>query len=119
VLLESGTHARAHFAFVLASGAAAIGREVILFATNQGCHALLRDWSGLADAGRDTTVQRGGVAGLDELRGACLQLGVRMIACDAGLLAESIPNAGLLPEVERAGVVTFLEAMGTGQIICL
>jgi peroxiredoxin family protein len=47
ILLLSGSHERAHYAFVLASGAAALGRDVVLFATNHGCHALLADWSGL------------------------------------------------------------------------
>ena len=36
VLLMSGSHDRAHYAFVVASGAAALGREVIVFATNRG-----------------------------------------------------------------------------------
>ena len=53
ILLLSGAHDRAHYAFVLASGAAAVGRQVVLFATNAGCHALFADWSGLADAARD------------------------------------------------------------------
>src|SRR5690348_17076155 len=53
ILLLSGAHDRAHYAFVLASGAAALGRQVVLFATNAGCHALMRDWSGLADVQRD------------------------------------------------------------------
>ena len=70
VLLLSGDHARAHYAFVLATGAAALGRAVTLFATNEGCRALLADWSGLADAGRDARVQAAGVAGLaDAARG--------------------------------------------------
>ena len=34
VLLLSGAHDRAHYAFVVTAGAAALGREVILFATN-------------------------------------------------------------------------------------
>ncbi len=85
ILLLSGAHDRAHYAFVLASGAAALGRQVVLFATNAGCHALLRDWSGLADAGRDERVRAAGVAGLAELREAARDMGVRLIACEAGL----------------------------------
>ncbi len=68
VLLLSGAHDRAHYAFVVASGAAALGRQVVLFATNRGCLALCRDWSGLPDAGRDERIQARGVAGLDTLR---------------------------------------------------
>ena len=36
ILLISGTHERAHYALVLATGAAATGREAVLFATNEG-----------------------------------------------------------------------------------
>src|SRR5689334_12432529 len=65
ILLLAGTHDRAHYAFVLASGATALGRQVVLFATNAGCHALFNDWSGLTDADRDDRVRAGGVAGLE------------------------------------------------------
>ena len=119
ILLLSGAHDRAHYAFVLAAGAAAIGRQVVLFATNAGCHALLADWSGLSDAARDDRVRSAGVAGLEELRDAARELGVRMIACEAGLLVEGIEPARLMSGVEVAGVATFLSAVGAGQIIAI
>lgn len=119
ILLLSGTHDRAHYAFVLASGAAAIGRQVVLFATNAGCHAVLTDWSGLGDAARDERVRAAGVAGLEELRDAARELGVRMIACEAGLRVENIEPARLMPGVEVAGVATFLSSVGAGQIIAV
>ncbi len=119
ILLASGAHDRAHFAFVMATGAAAVGRSVTLFATNGGCRALLADWSGLEDAARDGVVRARGVAGLDELRAAAGELGVRLMACDAGLRAEGIDPAGLLPGVEVAGVPTFLDAVRGGQVISL
>ncbi len=119
VLLLSGSHDRAHYAFVVASGAAALGRQVVLFATNAGCHVLCRDWSGLAGAERDALIQTRGVAGLDTLREACAEMDVRMIACEAGLRAEAIDPALLLPLVEIAGIATFLAAVGTGQIITI
>ena len=119
ILLLSGTHDRAHYAFVLASGAAAIGRQVVLFATNAGCHAVLTDWSGLGDAARDERVREAGVAGLEELRDAARELGVRMIACEAGLRVENIEPARLMPGVEVAGVATFLSVVGAGQIIAV
>jgi uncharacterized protein len=119
VLLMSGSHDRAHYAFVVASGAAALGREVIVFATNQGCQALCRDWSGLSDAGRDARIQGRGVAGLDRLREACAEMGIRLIACEAGLRAEALDASMLLANVEVAGIATFLSAVGTGQIITI
>jgi uncharacterized protein len=119
LLLLSGSHDRVHYAFVLAAGAAALGRQVVLFASNRGCLGLARDWSGLNDAERDMRVQAAGVAGLDELREASIELGVRLIACEAGLRAEGINPASLLPTVEIAGVATFLSAAGGGQVISL
>ncbi len=122
VLLLSGGHDRAHYAFVIATAAAALGRNVTLFATNAGCRAMLADWDGLDDhglenPGRDAVLQARGVAGLDELRAAAADLSIRLIACEAGLRAEAIDPAALLPGVEVAGVATFLEAVGTGQIV--
>ena len=119
VLLMSGSHDRAHYAFVVASGAAALGREVVVFATNRGCQALCRDWSGLSDAGRDASIRGRGVAGLDTLRGACAEMGIRLIACEAGLRAEGLDASMLLANVEVAGIATFLSALGTGQIITI
>lgn len=119
VLLLSGAHDRAHYAFVVASGAAALGRDVIVFATNAGCHALARDWSGLTDAARDAVIQSRGVAGFDTLRDACQEMAVRLIACEAGLRATDIDPALLLPSVEVAGIATFLSAIGSGQVITI
>lgn len=115
ILLISGDHARAHYAFVLACGAAAVGREVVLFATHEGCGALLADLSGSTAA--DAALAQSGVAGLATLRAAAVEMGIRMIACEAGLRSAGI-TAGLLEGVEIAGVVSFLSA-APGQVITL
>ena len=104
---------------MLATGAAALGRAVTLFATNEGCRALLADWSGLADAGRDARVQAAGVAGFATLREAAVELGIALIACEAGLRAEALDPAALMPGVQVAGVATFLDATRDGQIVTL
>lgn len=119
LLLLTGTHERAHYAFMLAVGAAAIGRPVILFASNDGCRALAQDWSKLTDAARDQTVRARGVAGLDELRDAAAELGVRLLVCEAGLLMAGLPADLLLPAVEVTGIPAFLAAAGTGPIMTL
>ena len=119
ILLLSGAHDRAHYAFVLATGAAAIGRRVVLFATNRGCHAVLRDWSGLNEAERDATITARGVAGLDTLREAAVELGIRLIACEAGLRVEALDEAALMPEVTVAGVATFLSETAGGQVVAI
>ncbi len=117
VLLMSGSHDRAHYAFVLATGAAALGRDVTLFATNGGCRALLADWRSLEGAGRDAVIAARGVAGLDTLRQAAAELGIRTIACEAGLRAEAIDPASLLPGILVAGVASFLEATRGGVVV--
>ncbi len=119
ILLISDCYERAHYAFVLAAGAAAVGRRVVLFATNGGCAALAEDWGVLAGADRDSAVGETGVAGLAELRDACAELGVRLIACEAGLRIAGIDPNQLRAGVEVAGVVTFLEATAGGQLISL
>ncbi len=117
ILLISGAYGRAHYAFVLATGAAAIGRPVVLFATNAGCAALAQDVSAWAEG--DAAVQRSGVAGFSELRAAAADLGVRLIACEAGLRIAGMASESLMPGVEVAGVVTFLSATAGGQLISL
>lgn len=119
VLLVSGAHDRAHYAFVVATGAAALGRRVVLFATNAGCRALLADWSSLADAARDARLRAAGVAGLDELREAADELGIRLIACEAGLRAEGLDAAQVRPGVTVAGIATFFAEIGTAQVVTL
>jgi peroxiredoxin family protein len=119
ILLLSGTHDRAHYAFVVAAGAAALGRRVQLFASNAGCHALMEDWSGLAGADRDAILRARGVGGLAELREACVELGVTLLVCEAGLRAEAIEPGGLMAGAAVAGVARFLADAGQGQIVSL
>jgi uncharacterized protein len=64
-------------------------------------------------------VRAAGVAGLDELRDASRELGVRLIACEAGLRSEGLDAARLMAGVEVAGVATFLEAAGAGQVVAI
>ena len=118
ILLISGGHERAHYALVLATGAAAIGREVVLFATNAGCR-LFDPARPLEADPREAVLVARGVAGIGTLMEAAGELGLRRIACEAGLRAEAIEAAALVPGVEVAGVVTFLAAVGAGQVISL
>lgn len=118
ILLISGGHERAHYALMLATAAAAIGRPVTLFATNAGCRLLLKD-APLERDGREQKLSQSGVATLAELREAAQALGIGLIACEAGLRAESLAAEPLAEGVEVAGIVTFLGAVGPGQVISL
>ena len=73
----------------------------------------------MTDAARDERVRSAGVAGLDELREASHEMGVQLIACEAGLRGEGLDAARLMPVVEVAGVATFLAAVGAGQIVAI
>jgi peroxiredoxin family protein len=119
ILLLSGGHERAHYAFMLAAGAAAIGRRVVVFATNEGCQALAADWHAIPDAARDRAVIAAGVAGLDELREAAEALGVVLMACESGLHMAGLTGMALLHGVQVAGIPSFLSRVGTGQFISL
>jgi peroxiredoxin family protein len=103
IILLSGSHDRVQFAFSLAAAAAALGRPVILFASNQGIHALRKE----DDATRDT------------LRAASLELGVRLFACETALQAAAMSPADLLPEAEITGLASFLHEAGSGQIVTI
>ncbi|MGG5888786.1 DsrE family protein [Falsiroseomonas sp. HC035] len=118
ILLLSGEHDRAHYALVLATGAAAIGRDVVVFASNAGCRLFLADPPLLSD-GREALLAARGVATLATLLDAAAELGIRRIACEAGLRAEGIEPPSLAAGVEVAGIVTFLAAVGEGQIATL
>jgi uncharacterized protein len=118
VLLRSDGHEAAHYALILATGAAAVGRGVVLFATNRGC-LLLLDEVALTRDPREALLAERGVAGIATLLEAARDLGVRCIACEAGLRAEGIEGEALADGVEIAGVATFLAAVGPGQIVVL
>jgi peroxiredoxin family protein len=118
ILLLSGGHERAHYALVLATGAAAVGRDVVLFATNAGCR-LFEAARPLESNPREALLAGRGVAGIGALLAAAEDLGIRRIACEAGLRAESIEPGALRPGIEVAGIVTFLAAVGEGQIVSL
>jgi predicted peroxiredoxin len=118
LLLRSGGHEAAHYALVVATGAAAVGRPVVLFATNGGCRLLLREAPLLADA-REALLESRGVAGIATLMEAAAELGIRRIACEAGLRAEGIAPGELAGGVEVAGIVTFLAEVGPGQMLAL
>ena len=119
VLLMSGGHERAQYGLMVAVSAAALGRAAVVFATNEGCRALGADPSGVADWAREARVQAAGVAGVEELREAAMGLGVRLMACEAGLRMAGMGAEGLMPGVEVAGLATFLGAVGGGQIVTL
>ena len=73
-----------------------------------------------AGSGAEAALARGAEAYLARtLLEACAELGVRRIVCDAGLKAEGLTGLTLTAGVEVAGIATFLDAVGDGQIVTL
>ena len=119
ILLYDGAYARAHYAIVVAAGALAIDRPVLMFAAGRGVHALARDWRGLHDAADDAGVRARGVAGMDTLREAVMELDATLMVCEAALKLCDLAPGQLLDGVQVAGIPTFLEAARGRQIITL
>jgi peroxiredoxin family protein len=135
VLVLSGAYERVHYALVLASSAAAIGKPATLFFTDQALRALQRAETGGAPGWRSLSAAAGSdggavdddhraraVAGFEELLSACVELGVRFIACEMGLRAIDLQPSALRSDIpiEVAGVVTFLgDAAARGAMLVL
>lgn len=116
VLLARPGHEAAQLALMLATAAAAIGRPVTLFCTQDGVHLLRADAPLVADA-REALAEGRGVAGTAALLDAARSLGIRLIACDAALRMAGLGAEALAEGVEVTGLVTFLSAVGAGQIV--
>ena len=119
ILLLDGGFERAHYALVLAAGALAVDRPVLIFAAGHGVHALARDWQGLRDAGADSAVQASGGAGFAVLRDAVQALDGTLMACESGLRLAGQQGVSAQPGVTVAGVPAFLDAARGRQVISL
>lgn len=124
LIVFSGDYDRVHYAFVMASAAAATNRPITMFFTMGGIRALLAPgpdgtpgWAALAPAengasavDRDAAHAAAGIATLEELIGACIELGVTMRVCETGLVAEGLLLDQLRTDasVIEGGMVAFL-----------
>ncbi|MDE1148870.1 MAG: DsrE family protein [Azospirillaceae bacterium] len=125
IVLQSAGFDRVHYALVMATAAAAIGRPTLLFVTGGALRFLLAGdgWTGLgaADDGtpaveRERRYAETNVATLAELTESLTPLGVRVIACEMGWRVLGLENPTLRDDVtvETAGVVTLLQATPAG-----
>ncbi|MEA1677735.1 hypothetical protein [Nitrospirillum sp. BR 11163] len=125
IVLHSGGFDRVHYALVMATAAAAIGRPTLLFVTGRALRLLLADdgWTGLdpADDGstpvaRERQFQDTNIATLAELTESLTPLGVRVMACEMGWRVLGLDKPALRADVtvETAGVVTLLQATPPG-----
>ena len=139
LVVLSGDMDKVMAAYIIASGAAASGMEVIMFFTFWGIKAIqkgnltgksifgrmlgLMNRGGLNAIGPSRLNMGGmgrwmfklmmkmhGVTPLNELRDACIALGVKLIPCDMSMKVMEIDCEDLISEVEEpVGVATMLE----------
>jgi len=124
LIVFSGDYDRVHYAFVMASAAAATNRPVTMFFTMGAIKALLAPrpdsspgWSALAPADngknavdRDAAHAEAGIATLEELIQACVEFGVTMRVWEMGLNAEGLSPCDYRADVAitEGGMVSFL-----------
>jgi peroxiredoxin family protein len=114
---------KVHYALVMVSAAAAIGRPATLFFTMEACRALVADtgngpgWASMPvsdgpgfGADRDAAYAAAKVATFEELLAACVAMGVKFLVCEMGLRAIGLERVTLRDDVpiEEGGVVTYL-----------
>jgi peroxiredoxin family protein len=147
LVVLSGDMDKVMAAYIMASGAAAAGMEVIMFFTFWGIKAIQREgvltgkglfgkmlgvmnrgglnaigpsrlnMGGLGRWMFKLMMKRHGVAQLNELREACIALGVKLIPCDMSMTVMEIDCEDLIPETEEpVGVAVMLEHANESSI---
>ncbi len=132
VVVHSEEVDKVHYAFAMASAAAAVNIPATLFFTMGAVRALVGDsgapgWAamtagdGRSGAELDNDYRGCGVATLDELIDACSALGVRLMVCEMGLRAMGLTREDLRGDLDivEGGLVTFFSQAGDSPITFL
>ena len=129
IVVYDGHFDKVHYALVMASASAAVGRPVTLFFTSAACRALRRAdddgeaaWramplsAGVGEEGQrggdlDDSFSSKGIATFEELLEACVLLEVKFMVCEMGLQAVGMDGVPLRDDIplDPGGVVTFLK----------
>jgi peroxiredoxin family protein len=145
IIASKGALDMAYPPLILASTAAALDYEVQVFFTFYGLTLLRRDLSDVkisplanpampmplpmpvlvsALPGMETMattmmkqkLKKHGVASLEELRSACLEAGVKLIACQMTLDLFEFDKSEFIDGIEYGGAATFLEFAGKADV---
>ena len=124
LIVFSGDFARVHYAFAMASAAAATDRPVTLFFSGRALRFFLTEsddgtpgWSALdpAENGRtplqrNTELDQDGIGTIEELAQACVELGVSIYRCDMGVKATQLDTEMFRTDIptRSGGLVSFL-----------
>jgi len=136
IIIYDHHYDKVHYALVMASAAAAIGRPVTVFFTMGACGAIQAtdknrpaSWAALplsdedgTGAERDKYYKRTGIATMEELIEASVAFGVRFLVCEMGLRAKGLEQTALRADIniEHSGVVTFLnDASKDGAMVLI
>ena len=104
LVVFSGEAAKVHYAWMMAASSVAIGKGATLFFTGEALRS----------------IRSKAVSETEELIQACAQLGAKLMACEAGLIAAKLTRADLRADLDIAecGLVTFLsDCDPRGQIV--
>ena len=145
IIASKGALDMAYPPLILASTAAALDYEVQIFFTFYGLTLLRKDLSdvkisplanpampmplpmpvmvaalpgmeSMATMMMKQKLKKHGVASLEELRTACLEAGVKLIACQMTLDLFEFDKAGFIDGIEYGGAATFLEFAGKSDV---
>jgi len=112
LVVHAGAFGRVHYGLVMASAAAAIGREVTILFAGDAVAILANNYSPPDEDAHNISL---GIAGLEELMTACHDLKVRMIVCETALVQTGLKVDALRSDIalETGGFVTYLNATNT------
>ena len=138
IALYAGTFDRVHYALVMAAATAAMGIPVTMFFTMDACRVLLKPSEDGLPSWRTMPVSEGtisggdvagamddrfgtrGVATFNELLEACVDMNVKFMVCEMGLVARDLRIVDLREDlpIEIVGFVSFLmDAQADGQML--
>lgn len=115
LLVVEARYERIHAAYMLAATAAAMGQNVLLFGMGAGVCAFCGEWNGLDGAEGARMRAHAGVAGLDDLREAVVDMGVTLMVCDSGVKTLGLNAQDLLEGVETVGLPSFFDRAGQAR----
>ena len=117
LVIHSGEFSRIHYALVMASAAAAVGKAVTILFAGTSVRALAKTY---AKPDEDHRIKALRVAGFEELLTTCRDLGARLLVCETALALCELKPAQLRGDLnlEVAGAVTFLsDASASGEML--
>nr|WP_298794618.1 DsrE family protein [uncultured Acetobacter sp.] len=116
LVIVEARYERVHAALMMAATACAMGQSVVLFGMGAGVAAFCTKWNGLEDPQHEDLRKAVGVAGLEDLRTALLDMDATLMVCDSGLKTMGLSAEALEHAVAVVGLPTFLDRAGPARV---